>query len=210
MVVTELRRKGNYVYVNFDNDGKLTIPYDVFLKNYLSVGEEISEKRLKDLEVNVELYKIKQSSYRYLSGRNHSKYELKIKLLKKKYSKPLVSQVLIDLERQHLINDEDFARDYFNSQLRRSRGLLKIKSELFKKGVDREIIEKTSNDHGDVLVFLESAKCLADKKYSILIKRNISDKKMEQKIYQFLAGRGFTSDIIRETMNYLELENRNG
>jgi regulatory protein len=209
MVVTELRRKGNYVYVNFDNDGKLTIPYDVFLKNYLSVDEEISEKKLKELELNVELYKIKQSSYRYLSGRNHSKYELKMKLLKKKYSKSLVGQVLNDLERQHLINDEDFARDYFNSQLRKSRGLLKIKSELFKKGVNREIIEKTSNDHGDAFVFLESAKSIAEKKYSILIKRNISDRKMEQKIYQFLASRGFTSDIIRETMNYLELENRN-
>ncbi len=208
MVVIKVSRKGNNVYVHFDNDQQMAIPYDVFLKNYLSVNDVISEKIISELEIKVELYKIKQSSFRYLSGRNHSKYELQRKLLKKNYKRTLIESVLHDLERQQLINDVEFANLYFSSQLRKKWGLLKIKADLFKKGVNREIIEETIRRHEDDNVFLESAKAVATKKYSLLLKRNLNNNKINQKIYQFLMSRGFTSNIIIETIKHLELENR--
>ena len=208
MVVNEVRRKGNNVYVLFNNDKKMAIPYDVFLKNYLSIDDIVTEKIISELEVKVELYRIKQSSFRYLSGRNHSKYELKIKLLKKKYNRALIESVLQDLERQQLINDVEFSNLYFRSQLRKKRGLLRIKAELFKKGINREIVEETVRGHEDDDNFLESAKAVAGKKYNILSKRNLNNKQINQKIYHFLISRGFTSNIIVETMKHLELENR--
>lgn len=205
MIVTEVRRKGNKVIVNFDNDDQIIIPYEVFVHNYLSKNDELSEKKKAELENKVELYKIKQSSYRYLSGRNHSKYEIRMKLLKKQYDKTLISTVLNDLERQNLINDEVFAKEYFNSLVRKRKGLFKIKSDLSKKGVNREIIELTVNQNSDDILFLDSAIILSAKKLELLKKRDFSEDKIKQKIYQFLVSRGFTSDIIRETINKLEL-----
>lgn len=208
MVVKEVRRRGNNVFVSFNENKELIIPYDVFLKNYLSVEDEISDKEIKDIELKVEIYKIKQSSFRYLSGRNHSRYELQVKLMKKKYQKDLIQDVLNDLERQQLLSDSEFAKSYFSAQQRRKRGLLKIKSDLYKKGVSREIIEETLSGHQDDEIFIESAMIMAQKKYNVLVKREIKKSKINQKIFQFLASRGFTSNIIIESIKKIELENR--
>ena len=208
MVVRELRRKGNNVYVSFSENKELIIPYDVFLKNYLSVEDEISDKEIRDIELKVEIYRIKQSSFRYLSGRNHSRYELQVKLMKKKYRKDLINEVLDDLERQQLLSDVEFAKLYFKALQRRKRGLLKIKSDLYKKGVSREIIEETLSGHQEDEIFLESALIIAQKKYNILIKRQVNNSKINQKIFQFLASRGFTSNIIIETLKKIENENQ--
>lgn len=208
MVVKEVRRRGNNVFVSFNENKELIIPYDLFLKNYLSVEDEISDKEIKDIELKVEIYKIKQSSFRYLSGRNHSRYELQVKLMKKKYQNDLIHEVLNDLERQQFLSDSEFAKSYFSAQQRRKRGLLKIKSDLYKKGVSREIIEETLSGHQDDEIFLESAIIMAQKKYNILVKREIKESKINQKIFQFLASRGFTSNIIIESIKKIELENR--
>ena len=53
----------------------------------------------------------------------------------------MISIIIDDLERQHLINEEVFASEYFNSLLRKKKGLLKIRNDLARKGVKREIIE---------------------------------------------------------------------
>jgi len=206
MIVVQVKRKGNKVIVNFDNSEQIIVPYEVFVHNYLSKNDDITEKKKVELEKKVELYNIRQSSFRYLSGRNHSKYEIRMKLLKKKYNKTLISVIIDDLEKQNLIDDEVFACEYFNSLIRKKKGLLKIRTDLARKGVKREIIELIVSQNNDDSVFLESAKTLVDKKYEFLLKRNFSEEQIKQKLYQFLAGRGFTSDIIREAINYLELE----
>lgn len=209
MIVKEVTRKRNTVIVSLDNNDKLLVPYDVFLKNYLSIDEEISEKRLNKIVTESSLYRIKQSSFRYLSGRNHSKYELKIKLQKKQYDISLIQKVLVDLERQGLLNDTEFANNYYNSQLKRKRGLLQIKANLSKKGVSREIVESVSQRLNNDEEFIVSAKEIAEKKIKLLLRRNLEDKVIKQKVFQFLASRGFTTNIIMEALNQLKFEKGN-
>lgn len=207
MIVKERVRRGNTVIVNLDNDDKLIVPYDVFLKNYLSVDDEISEEQKVKIETESSLYRIKQSSFRYLSGRNHSKFELKIKLQKKQYDISLIEKVLIDLERQGLLNDEQYAHSYFNVQLNRKRGLLQIKANLNKKGISREIIESVTHNLSNDDDFIANAKDIAEKKIKLLSKRKIENKVVKQKVFQFLASRGFTTNIIMETLKQLEIDN---
>ena len=209
MIVKERVRKGNTVIVSFDNNEKLLVPYDVFLKYYLSVDDEISEAQKVKIETESSLYRIKQSSFRYLSGRNHSKYELKIKLQKKQYDIFLIQKVIVDLERQGLLNDTEFANNYYNAQLKRKRGLLQIKANLGKKGVSREIVESVSQKLNNDEEFIASAKEIAEKKIKLLAKRNLEYKVIKQKVFQFLASRGFTTNIIMETLNQLKFEKDN-
>ncbi|MCW8849904.1 MAG: recombination regulator RecX [Melioribacteraceae bacterium] len=206
MIVKERVRKGNTVIVVFDNNDKLLVPYDVFLKHYLSVDDEISEKLKQKIETESSLYKIKQSSFRYLSGRNHSTYELKVKLQKKQYDISLIQKVLIDLEKQGLLNDEEFAHNYYNVQLNKKRGLLQIKSNLSKKGISREIIETISEKLNNDDDFIDNAKEIAEKKRKLLQKRKLDDKVIKQKVFQFLASRGFTSNIIMETLKQMKMD----
>ena len=207
MIVKERVRKGNTVIVSLDNNDKLLVPYDVFLKNYLSVDDEISEEQKVKIETESSLYRIKQSSFRYLSGRNHSKYELKIKLQKKQYDIALIQKVIVDLERQGLLNDEEFAISYFNVQFKRKRGLLQIKANLSKKGISREIIEAVSSKLNNDDDFILNAKEIAKKKIMLLTKRKLENKVIKQKVFQFLASRGFTTNIIMEAFKQLEIDN---
>lgn len=206
MRVTEVRKKGNNVYVKFDNLDELVVPYEVFVHNYIVKNDEITDRRKLELEKIIELFKIKQSSFRYLSGRNHSRYELYLKLLKKKYNKQFIVNTLDELEKTKLIDDSEFAKDYFSIQIKKKKGLLKIKADLFKKGVNREIIEEVVINSADEIKFLESAKLLAERKLEQLQKRDLEKNKIKQKIFQYLAGRGFTTDIISKILNQLELE----
>jgi regulatory protein len=140
-----------------------------------------------------------------LSGRNHSRYELYLKLLKKNYNKQLVLTTLNELEQNKFIDDREFAKDYLSIQLKKKRGLLKIKADLFKKGVKREIIEEVLSNSENETVFLKSAKTLAERKLEQLKKRNIEKIKIKQKIFQYLAGRGFTTDLISKVLKNLEI-----
>jgi regulatory protein len=209
MRVTEVRKKGNNVYVKFDNLDELIVPYEVFVHNYIVKNDEISSERKLELEKIIELFKIKQSSFRYLSGRNHSRYELYLKLLKKKYNKQFIINTLDELEKTKLVDDCEFAKDYFSLQIKKKKGLLKIKADLFKKGVKREIIEEIVNNSADETEFLNSAKLLAERKLEQLQKRSLEKIKIKQKIFQYLAGRGFTTDIISRILNQLEFETSN-
>ncbi len=209
MIVTEVRKKGNNVYVKFDNYDELIVPYEVFVHNYIVKNDEVTQERKLELEKIVELYKIKQSSFRYLSGRNHSRYELYLKLLKKKYNKQFILNTLDELEKTKLIDDKEFANDYFSLQVKKKWGLLKIKADLFRKGVKRDIIEEVVNNSTDVTEFLNSAKLLAERKLVQLQKRNSDKAKFKQKIFQYLAGRGFTTAIISQVLNQLEFGTSN-
>lgn len=206
MIVKELKRKGNNVFVSFNEGDIISVPYDVFLKNYLHVDDALTEKQINNIVEDSTIYRIKQSSFRYLSGRNHSKYELKIKLQKKQYNVDLILKVLRELEQQGFVDDEKFANDYYSSQIRRKKGLLQIKANLGKKGVNREIIEAVTSNREDDQVYLNNALIIAKKKADLLKKRQLDSAKIKQKLFQFLASRGFTTNIIFETLERLELK----
>lgn len=209
MIVTELKRKGNNVFVSFNKGDIISVPYDVFLKNYLHVDDELTEKQINNIVEESTLYRIKQSSFRYLTGRNHSKYELKLKLQKKQYNVALILKVLKDLEQQGFVDDEKFANEYYNSLLNRKKGPLQIKANLGKKGVSREIIEAVTSNREDDKIYLNNALIIAEKKVTLLKKRNLDSIKIKQKLFQFLASRGFTTNIIFETIERLELSSDN-
>ncbi|MCB0732818.1 MAG: RecX family transcriptional regulator, partial [Ignavibacteriae bacterium] len=102
--------------------------------------------------------------------------------------------------------DEEFAKNFYKNQLRKKRGVLKIKADLYKKGVNRNLIEKIIRENINTEDFIESAKILANKKINMLKKRDIPEVKIKQKVFQFLASRGFTSEVINKTLKIVEME----
>jgi regulatory protein len=206
MRIINVVKKRTKVTVFFDNDENLIFPYELFLKNTLFVDDELTVEQKKNLEEKIELYKIKQSSFVYLSGRNHSKYELKLKLLKKSYNKQLVSVVLSDLERLNYLDDKEFAKQYFEVKLKKKKGINLIKSELAKKGVRREIVEEVSLSFSNDPRLIESAKILSEKKLQVLNRKNQTELQKKQKMFQYLLSRGFSTEIVKESIEKLKLD----
>lgn len=206
MRVTNVLKKKNKVIVSFDQDEDLIFPYDLFFEHTLFENDNITEKEREIFSDKIQIYLIKQSSFRYLSGRNHSKYELKLKLLKKQYNKELIQVVLSYLERLNYLDDIIFTNYYFKSRLKKKKGIGLIKAELSKKGVSRDIIEEIAIEFLDDPIQEESSLYISEKKLKVLRRKKLSNIQLKQKIFQFLSYKGFSTDIIKTTIDKLNIE----
>lgn len=159
-----------------------------------------------------ELYQILlNSSFRFLSFRPRSEKEvrdfLRQKLQKKKLDDPrMLEKIMKRLADLEYLDDEKFARWWLNQ--RRShqpKGNRIIIYELQQKGVPREIIEMIINKEVcqsipdrvqiDIVPTEEEAAHIAIVKKLSLWKK-LPKLARKQKIYEYLARRGFSSDII--------------
>ncbi|MFC1627120.1 regulatory protein RecX [Patescibacteria group bacterium] len=130
-------------------------------------------------------------SLRLLSYRPRSIYEIKQKLKKitpldKKINKAI--DYLID---KNLLNDQQFTKWWVDQRLSfRPKGNIALKQELFQKGIDRQIIEAN--------LLSSSQEKKAAKKLL-----QLKSKPDQQKAYQYLRTRGFTSQTISSVIDDL-------
>jgi regulatory protein len=197
MYVTSINKKGSYVVVAFDNEESVKLPVDIFIKSGLRKNDEVTEKFINDLKKEVDYYNVKDSAYRFLSRRDHSIKELRLKLIKKKFDKDLIDKVLDHLQEFNYLNDEKFAVSYYNELVKNKLfGTNRIKNELYKKGVSREIIESVVREEHEDDNFYENAKILASKKISQIERKESDTIKIKQKLYSYLTNKGYSGEII--------------
>jgi SOS response regulatory protein OraA/RecX len=120
------------------------------------------------------------------------------KIRRKKKSRMILLKIYLLLKDQNLINDREFSLQLFKYQVnKKTSGKIKLKNELYKKRINRKIIEsvidsffKQDNDE------LELAYRLVEKKSNSLQSKNI---KLEpKKIINLLKSQGFSPQIIQQ------------
>ncbi len=201
-----VKKDDENVIVYLDNQEKLFLSYEVFLKNRLKKDMEISEDGFSFLIKENQKYFIKKKAFDYLGRRLHSYNELKLKLLRKKYEVSMIEEVLDQLKEKKMIDDYEFGKIYFEEKIRtKSWGKNKIKSELYKKGIEREIVDEIMNLEKEVS-YIDKAMQLAEKKLRILSNRNYNKRELSTKLYSFLSSRGYDYDTINEVINRLVKE----
>jgi regulatory protein len=205
MLIERLVKKDETtVIVYLDNGDKLYLSYEVVLKNGLRKGTEISEDRFDFLIRHNKKYHIRQKTLLYLARRIHSKRELENKLRQKKYEIDLINEVLNNLVEKRIINDESFALHFADEKINRKKwGFMKVKSELIKKGISSELIDKALKSYSTPESQNETAAVLAKKKLNIILKRESDPQKIKQKILSYLVSRGFSYDTSVEVIQSL-------
>ncbi len=193
MLIEKIVKKNELnVIVFFDNSEKLFLSYEVLLKNGLRKNMEISEDRYSELITENQKFFIKQAALRLLARRLHSVFELKLKLKKKKYDASLIEDVLTELKEKNLLNDFQFAEIFTEEKIRTKLwGRQKLKSELMKKGISREIIEELLNKQFSDELNLSMAVTLAKKK---IISHNFSkldSSQAKNKMINYLMAKGY-------------------
>ena len=120
-----------------------------------------------------------------ISRREHSRKELKNKLLLRFQSHDLIRTVLDKLQTNNLINELRFAEGYARSRKRKGFGPKKILYELSAKGVKDSVSNQVILDEGN---WDKVAKAAFTKKF-----KNGPSEEMKQKLKQknFLQNRGF-------------------
>lgn len=205
MLIERLVKKDETtVVVYLDNGDKLYLSYEVVLKNGLRKGSEIFEDRFEFLIRHNKKYYIRQKALSYIARRIHSKRELENKLRQKKYEIDLIHEVLNDLVDKKMINDESFAMHFADEKINRKKwGIMKVKSELIKKGITSDLIDHALKSYITPESQNETTAALAKKKLNFISKREPDPQKIKQKILSYLLSRGFSYDTSIEVIQSL-------
>ena len=152
-----------------------------------------------------------ERALRLLATREHSRFELRRKLLRRRASDAAsataqVDIVLDDLVRRDLLSDARFAEAFVRRSIDRGHGPLKIRAGLRSRGVAEDIIDDTLTFSDDF--WLCRAQAVQTKRFGkgsaggneSNAARALANRSEWARRARFLAGRGFASDIIYRTL----------
>ena len=132
-----------------------------------------------------------------LEKRDYTEKELRQKLEngKTEYTEEQIDGAIAYVKSFHYVDDGRYACKYIEAmQSRKSRR--QIEQELYQKGVDRELIQEAFEETGEVPEEEQIARWME--------KRNFhpeeADQKEKQRMYAFLARKGFRAENIQRVM----------
>ena len=155
----------------------------------ITVGQELDVEELKSWLLPRQYPMALNNAVELLAQRAHASGEIAQKLRRRLYMEDTIEMVLYKLEKEHLLDDEAFARDWAASRARSQVGKSRIKQELRMKVISAEMaeiaLEELDEEEGG-----EAAVALARKllrRYS----READERKGMQKLLMAMARRGY-------------------
>lgn len=193
MKVTYKKGNKDKVHIMIDGEYKFTVDESYFVLLGLWQNKEIDEEQLEDLSQLVNVRRAYNQAVSFLSRRNHSERELRMKLSQKGYSVG-VDEAIEKLKEHGYIDDLLFAKSYIN-ELVRLKGFAKnrIVLELKRKGVSNDIIDEA------LCEFEFSESTITDiirRKYM----RYLSDEKGVKRTVNALLRMGYSYSEIKDAL----------
>lgn len=159
--------------------------------------EERQQIELAEAEATV-----KMTALRFRSYRPRSVHEVSEHLHKKGYEDATIQRALAYLTENKLLDDREFARMLCRDRLKlRPVGRLTMKQLLFKKGIDRSIIDAVLQEIFTDETEAELALKDAERKYKRIASLPQIEKK--KKIYGHLVRRGYNSSLAMNIVKQL-------
>lgn len=135
-----------------------------------------------------------------IERRDRTEKEIVTKLREKGYDEEIIEKETAFLTEYGYIDDKRFAEHFINDAINLKKwGKSRIRAELLRKGVQRELVENMLED-----AFLEVSD---DRLYSLMELRfknsDLSSMKERTRIFNFYMRRGFSPDEIKGAINKL-------
>lgn len=191
--------RGNKIHIHVDGEYKMTVDSDFIAAGGYFENMNISETELAALEDAVSSRRAFNKAVELLSRRDHSKGELLTKLRQKGFSEG-AEEAVEKLEEYGYVDDYRFAK-MFSGELARLKkyGKSRIKQELYKKGVSRDIIDSVLEE---IEFDSESLVSVIEKKYF----RNLDSVKGVKKTVNALLRMGYSYSEIKEALNVVKIK----
>ncbi|MDY0362345.1 MAG: regulatory protein RecX [Desulforegulaceae bacterium] len=136
-----------------------------------------------------------EASLNYLKIRDHSRFELELKLKKKGFSSSQIKEAIHKCLEYKFIDDEKFAKNYFEVEKRKLNGPLKIKADFYKKGIAAEISDRLISDfEGSQEEYDLALKYFLKSKYKIDKKDSFNKK--AQAYMRIMSQKGFSKSVV--------------
>ena len=188
--------------VFIDGRRAFTVSEDVAARLGLGVGTELGERDVRELEVDSDRQRARESALRLLAVRARSRNELLDRLRRKGIAAGAALEVIDGLEDAGLIDDREFGRLWAEERLRlRPVGPRRLVHELLDKGVARsiidEIVAETFSEHPEIQVARRAVEKRVRKARGRLGVRQLA------RIRSFLLRRGFSHEVTRAVLEEL-------
>ena len=146
----EPRRKGlTQLYLDGEPGPKLDT--EVVLLARLKPGDILSEEELQELVERSDARRAQEKALYLLEHRSHSKRELTEKIARTAASREAAQAAADHLEEIGLVDDRAFAETYARELFQRKRyGARRVRQELSRKGVGRDIIDQVLEQYQDM------------------------------------------------------------
>jgi len=199
-VITAIRKERGKYRVTLNDSDDVLVPVSLMRERPLKEGQPL------DLEEYDNWLMVRQYRFAldravgYLAARARSKREIEQKLLQAGYRPCTVEMVIYKLQRENLLDDADFARQWVESRQHHKLGRSRIAQELRHKGVSQEEAEEAMAIIEDEDQ-LAGAVALAEKA-AARIKPGEDMRKATNRIAAMLARRGYSWDIAKEAIRH--------
>ena len=198
-VITEVRPQGKSarrLEVLVGGEVALEVDREVAAQHRLAPGRSLTGPELEAVRAAGEAYDAGQAALRLLGSRPRSRVELTRALRAKRFPAAAVEVALQRLQDVGLVDDAAFARRRAE-ELTAGRGLGRyaVARKLAQAGIRGEASQAALAGTGGEEGELERARQAADK---YLRRGGAGDPRARVKLYQFLARRGFESDLCRQ------------
>ncbi len=188
--INRSKRYSDRIIITLDNKSVFRVPEDAFVLSPLNVGDMVSINDINKYDKKMRIQEAKDASYRLLSYRMRSVNELKKRLQNKSFLPDEIDQVIKYLLKMNYLNDLEFARLFSKEKVKIKKiGPILLKSELFKHGLDADLIEKVTDEiYNQYNIHDLIASHLVKKK---IIKNKSLDDKDKKRLNNFLIRKGF-------------------
>lgn len=194
-VITTLKvQKNNAERVSVFLDGEYAFGVTLDVATQLRKGQHLDDAAIAALRTQDDIDKAVQAALHFLAARPRSRAEVERRLTTKGHAPEAIDAALARLEERTYVDDEAFAAYWVDNRNRfRPRSAAALRYELRQKGVDNAAIEAATEEMD------EEAAAWSAVEGRLGRWQTLEKDEFEQKAISFLARRGFSFSISRQT-----------
>ena len=200
MKITYKKGRGDKIHVSVDGEYAFTVDEVYFYALNLKENADVTAEELKEITIKAGERRAYNYAVSLLSRREHTIKEITEKLKRKGYGQ-FCEKVTDRLVSEGYLSDERFAKLYVRELINlKGYGIRRIRDELYRKGISREIAEDAMNE---AEMPENRLKELVEKKYM----RYLNDEKGVQKTINALLRSGYSYGEIKDALREIADEN---
>jgi len=197
--ISENKKNKDRVSIYVDDQFVLACHKELIYKKGLKKDLEIDINLLKEVAHEDDYFKAKDAAFKFLEKTMKTESQLRDKLLEKEFDQVTIDRVVLMLEEYKLLDDHKYALQFLTEKLR-TRGLKKVSYELHQKGISKEVLDEVLETMDTGSIEEESCGKLAEKKFREIQKKEVDSYKQKNKLYAFLAGKGYDYETINSVI----------
>ena len=193
------RKKGRFL-VKLEDGNILRVTEEEVLRFSLAAGMELDDESLEALDESAQKSAVRAAAASMIGSRPLSKKELTRRLVRKGADEEDAGEAADWLEDIGAVNDREYAAMLVRHYAGKGYGRARIREEMYRRGVDRELWDQALEelpDQSETLDRLIQKKCRGD----------LSDRREVRRVSDSLLRRGFSWSEVKEALRrYTELQ----